>query len=98
MVVGDYSPRSIQGYVRELRLIAEHYPDLSLAENLQEQLAPNHLILKYNLISTMNNLSLTTKNQNVKAHFAHRTTRTSPVISAHEPKKQATLSPKLVRP
>lgn len=52
MVVGDYSPRSIQGYVRELRLIAEHYPELSLAEISEENITNYMLYLKQSLGSS----------------------------------------------
>lgn len=49
MVVGDYSKRSIASYVRELRFIAEYYPDVAISALGEEHITNYMLYLKQTL-------------------------------------------------
>lgn len=43
MIVGDYSKRSITSYVRELRFVAEYFPDVPI-NHLHEEHITNHML------------------------------------------------------
>lgn len=49
MTLGDYSPRSIQNYLREMRFIGEYYPDVPLEEFTRENIESYVLYLKQTL-------------------------------------------------
>lgn len=49
LVVGDYAKRSISNYIREIRFIAEYYPDKSVAELSTEEIERYIVYLKQTL-------------------------------------------------
>lgn len=49
MVVGDYSKRSIQNYIREIRFIGEYYPDKPVASLSKDDVTNYMLYLKQTL-------------------------------------------------
>lgn len=49
MTVGDYSPRSIANYIREIRFIGEYYPDKGLDELTKVEIENYVLYLKQTL-------------------------------------------------
>ena len=49
MIVGDYSKRSITSYVRELRFVAEYFPDVPINSLNEEHITNYMLYLKQSL-------------------------------------------------
>jgi site-specific recombinase XerD len=49
MTLGDYSPRSISNYVREIRFIGSYYPDIPVQDMKQEHITSYVLYLKQTL-------------------------------------------------
>jgi site-specific recombinase XerD len=49
MMVGDYSPRSISNYVREIRFIGEYYPEKGVDELTGEEVERYMIYLKHTL-------------------------------------------------
>ena len=49
MTVGDYSPRSISNYAREIRFIGTYYPDIPVGELKQEHISAYVMYLKQTL-------------------------------------------------